>query len=54
MLVDMDAIARQYNGGTIGYAPTHRARFKHTIPVFERSKTMHKLDRAATGTGTLQ
>jgi len=35
--------------------PTHismpRAGFKPTIPVFERSKTVRALDRAAIGTG---
>jgi hypothetical protein len=28
-----------------------RVGFKHTIPVFERAKTVHALDRAATVTG---
>jgi hypothetical protein len=30
-----------------------RVRFEPTIPVFERAKTFHALDRAATAIGTL-
>jgi hypothetical protein len=30
-----------------------RVEFKPTTPVFERAKTFHALDRAATGIGTI-
>jgi hypothetical protein len=39
-----------YNKRTQTYMP--RVGFESTIPVFERAKTVHVLDRAATVTGT--
>jgi len=43
----------QRNTEKRGHTSMPRAGFEHTIPVFERSKTVRALDRAATGTGTL-
>jgi len=43
----------QRNTGKRGHTPMPRAGFKPMIPVFERSKTICALDRAATWTGVM-
>jgi hypothetical protein len=40
----------QHNTEKYGNTSMPRAGFETTIPVFERSKTVHALDSAATGT----
>jgi hypothetical protein len=43
--------AGQHNTQKRGHTIMPRAGFEHTIPMFEQSKTVRALDRAAIGTG---
>jgi len=45
---------RQHNTEKRGHTYMPRTEFEPTIPVFERSKKVRALDRAATGTGQLK
>jgi len=49
---DARHLPTQGNTEKRGHTSMPQAGFKHAIPVFERSKTVHALDHAATGTGS--